>query len=126
MPKCLIAGIPSIYDNYERTLSSLGFSVVYPPKPPGDAPYILSQLGDISFDILLLPGGGDISSLLYEKTEDKNHIPDYITDLLQFQLLQLALFKQKPVLFFCFHHIILNYTNGNTIKLCVGRSRFCS
>lgn len=115
MKKCLIAGLIGPYKNYEYALTASGFSPLYPPLPKESAPYVLSHLFALDFDLLLLPGGGDISPLLYASSQSGASAPDYITDLLQFQLLQLALLKNKPVLGICKGMQLINVYFGGSL-----------
>lgn len=115
MKTILIAGLPGIYKNYEHALIQNGFGFLYPKKPPTDAPFILSELSNLDYDLLLLPGGGDFSTRLYSATTSDCSSYDYITDLLQFQLLQLALLQKKPILGICKGMQMLNVYFGGDL-----------
>lgn len=131
-PVILIAGFPALCKNYEKALKTAGFAFVYPttishPDASGThAPYTLSTITSLSYDLLLLPGGGDFSSLLYdlpadtkpELSLDRNGTkccqPNYPEDLLQFQCLQLAVLQSKPILGICKGMQMINvYFGGN-------------
>lgn len=107
--RALIAGFPSVYQNYERSLVSAGLHVLYPSSRT------LSHLYSLDFDLLLLPGGGDISPRLYDTSAPDSAPDDYVTDLFQFQLLQLALLKKKPVLGICKGMQLLNVYFGGSL-----------
>ena len=114
--KILIAALPGSCKNYENALLQNGFTPLFPPTSDCEAPYTLSKLSGINFDLLLLPGGGDISPLLYTKAEPPAcTTPDCVTDLLQFQLLQLALLGKKPILGICKGMQLLNVWFGGDL-----------
>lgn len=118
--KIMIAALPGTCKNYEQALKNSGFLAYYPQTTVNGAPFVLSSLLHQDFDLLLLPGGGDISPLLYDACEN-NHAetkcatPDYVTDLLQFQLLQLALLQKKPILGICKGMQLLNVWFGGDL-----------
>lgn len=123
-PKILIASLSGTCENYTLALHNAGFEFCFPPGTSSGIPYTLSELIDLEFDLLLLPGGGDISPLLYlpatvsASIQDSNtncNPPDYVTDLLQFQLLQLALLRKKPILGICKGMQLLNVYFGGDL-----------
>lgn len=99
--KILIAASPSLSPRYRQAVENGGFHAIHPfIKSPESFP-AFSDLLSLSFDLLLLPGGGDISPGLYNQKNLGSNKPDYEVDLLQFQLLQLAVIKRKPILGIC-------------------------
>ncbi len=125
-PSVLLAGIRGTCQNYEQALKNCGFRVLYPPAGLNETPYLLSDLSAMEFDLLLLPGGGDISPLLYMSGNSAHSLsddtpasicnpPDYVSDLLQFLLLQTALLQKKPILGICKGMQLLNVWFGGSL-----------
>ncbi len=118
-PTILIAALPQHTVNYENAVKNSGFTYIYPSMDR------LSQLTEISFDLLLLPGGGDISPQLYgspapfltehSETDTLCTPADHLLDLIQFQLLQLAYIRNKPILGICKGMQIINVYFGGDL-----------
>lgn len=117
----LIAGRRNETSNYQKALSLSGFSYCFPENETSQSLFPYYQLTDLSYHILLLPGGGDISASLYLSPTDNAPGPaeytsaDEALDLLQFQLLQSALLLGKPVLGICKGMQIINVFFGGNL-----------
>ena len=100
-PKILIATDESRCANYISAVEQANYSWLCPSAHTKTGFLPLHKLNRLSFDFLLLPGGGDVSPLLYGQKNTGSKPPDYVTDLIQFQLLQLAHRQRKPILGIC-------------------------
>lgn len=100
-PLILIAGTMDVHRRYYELVQKSGMNAQMLSYRIGEAfPY--STLQNLSFDLLLLPGGGDFDPAFYgEETAGANPSSDGMLDLMQFQLLQLALVRKKPVIGIC-------------------------
>lgn len=121
----LIASYPQQSVNYYKAVTSAGFQPCSPftgtdlsftgdQNPTHPFP-VLFDLAALTFDLLLLPGGGDISPKLYHQKNLGSHSPDYELDLIQFQLLQLAVLRKKPVLGICKGMQLINVFFGGDL-----------
>ena len=99
-PLILIAGTMDIHRRYYELVQKSGMNAQMLSYRTGEAfPY--STLQNLSFDLLLLPGGGDFDPAFYGEKNAGAKPSDGMLDLMQFQLLQLALVRQKPVIGIC-------------------------
>lgn len=99
-PLILIAGTMDVHRRYYELVQKSGMNAQMLSYRAGEAfPY--SSLQNLSFDLLLLPGGGDFDPAFYGETAAGAKPSDGMLDLMQFQLLQLALVRQKPVIGIC-------------------------
>lgn len=109
----LIAGRPSQCRNYQNAVLSCAYRCAFPSYP---------HMQSLSFDLLLLPGGGDISPALHgypvSLRSDIIHCtcPDLYMDLLQLQLLRLAYDAKKPILGICKGMQLINIFLGGTLS----------
>lgn len=99
-PLILIAGTMDIHRRYYELVQKSGMNAQMLSYRIGEAfPY--STLQNLSFDLLLLPGGGDFDPAFYGEKTAGAKPSDGMLDLMQFQLLQLALVRKKPVIGIC-------------------------
>lgn len=99
-PSILIAGTMDVHRRYYDMIQKSGMNAQMLSYHQGEAfPY--STLQNLSFDLLLLPGGGDFDPAFYGEKAAGAKPSDGMLDLMQFQLLQLALVRQKPVIGIC-------------------------
>lgn len=128
MKKVVVIGSPSLHKNYQTALEKAGCSAVIFP----DLSYVKKHVE--SFDGLLLPGGGDVSSSLSEYLpylEDDFHgveknvgtdkspdslRPDLILTLEQLKGLHLFFEQQKPVFGICKGMQLINLYLHGTIR----------
>lgn len=99
-PLILIAGTMDVHRRYYELVQKSGMNAQMLSYRTGEAfPY--SSLQSLSFDMLLLPGGGDFDPAFYGENNAGSKPSDGMLDLMQFQLLQLALVRKKPVIGIC-------------------------
>ena len=107
-PRILISSSTAKPDaalNYENAVRAAGGAFVtrYCPEV------------DLSFDGLLLTGGGDIESCRYGRDNNGSMPPDVDRDLAELTLCKAYLEAGKPILGVCRGHQILNVTLGGTM-----------
>lgn len=104
--KAAIAGRPQFTSNYEFILHSLGVS-----------PRVTLSLGELEqCDLLILPGGGDITPAFFGQKNKGSKNIDTELDILQIQALDLFVRQKKPVLGICKGMQLINVFFGGSIR----------
>lgn len=113
----LIVGRSGSVENYKNAAASAGFIPVVTDSPDlleeckkHPAKSILSRM-----DLLLLPGGGDISPDLFHEKNLGSYNIDRSLDLLQFSYLDYFLSNHKPILGICKGMQVINAGLGGTL-----------
>lgn len=104
--KAAIVGRTQFTANYEKALNSLGVH----------AQTLLCTGKLQSFDLLVLPGGGDITPAFFGQKNKGSRNIDTELDILQIQALDLFVRQQKPVLGICKGMQLINIFFGGSIK----------
>lgn len=105
--RILIPGRKPQTKNYEAAVAAFGA-----------APIIsTTEISIKQFDLLLLPGGGDIHPSFFNQKNTGSQNIDYELDKIQFQLLDLFIKEGKPVLGICKGMQLINiYFGGNILQ----------
>lgn len=104
--KAAIVGRNQFTSNYEKALHSLGVHA-----------HTLLSTGKLqNFDLLVLPGGGDITPAFFGQKNKGSRDIDTELDILQIQALDLFVRQQKPVLGICKGMQLINIFFGGSIK----------
>lgn len=105
--KILIPGRPELTKNYEAAVISYGALPVVS----------LSEPSIEEFELLILPGGGDIHPSFFNQTNTASQNLDYELDKAQFRFLELFLKAGKPVIGICKGMQLINvYFGGNILQ----------
>lgn len=114
-PRVLIAAFSPRSKNYIRAVLQAGYDAFDLGYETRHAVPTLASLTDADFDLLLLPGGGDLAAELYHQTSHACQKPDFPLDLMQFLLLQQAVLCHKPVLGICKGMQLINVYFGGDL-----------
>ncbi|MBD5545198.1 MAG: C26 family cysteine hydrolase domain-containing family [Lachnospiraceae bacterium] len=105
--KVLIPGRPEFTKNYEAAVASYGASPIVS----------FSDVSAKDYELLLLPGGGDIHPSFFNQTNTASRNLDYELDQAQFKLLDRFVKAEKPVLGICKGMQLINvYFGGNILQ----------
>lgn len=105
--KILIPGRPKFTKNYEAAVASYGAIPIVS----------LSETSIEDYELLILPGGGDIHPSFFNQTNTASQNLDYELDTVQFRFLDLFVKARKPVLGICKGMQLINvYFGGNIVQ----------
>lgn len=109
-PRILVSASEGSWKNYENAICAAGGEPVggYCPDP------------DLSFDGLLLCGGGDIAPDRFGQPDRGSEPPDLARDAAEFALADAFLKAGKPILGICRGHQLLNIALGGTLIQDIG------
>ena len=105
LPRILISGSDGDRSSYERAVRRAGgepHSAYCPPV-------------DLSWDGLILAGGGDIAPARFGQEDRGSQPPDLLRDRAELDLAEAFLAAGKPILGICRGHQVLNVALGGTL-----------
>lgn len=105
VPKIAIVGREKFTANYENILSALSI--------PHETTLNIGSLHH--FDVLLLPGGGDITPAFFGEKNTASKNIDTELDILQIQATELFIKQRKPILGICKGMQLINVVLGGTM-----------
>ena len=111
-PRILVSASEGSWDNYKHAITAAGGE-----SSGGYCPQV-----DLSFDGLLLCGGGDIDPARYGAENCGSEPPDPLRDAAEFSLATAFIEAGKPVLGICRGHQLINVVLGGTLIQDVGDS----
>lgn len=125
-PVALLAGDSHTHANYVSFLDRMGYQVLPLDRISATLFPCMGSLYFLTYDLLILPGGGDFSSALYQtqnmhaSTDNTSACSDFTPysvalDMLQFSLLTDALHKRVPIIGICKGMQLINVYFGGTL-----------
>ena len=125
-PIALLAGTGDTHAAYLSFFQSVGYHVISLDLISDNHFPYMHSLYELSYDLLILPGGGDFSPALYQALPDTNACSAFVEsvpitpyesalDMLQFSLLTDALHKHVPIIGICKGMQLLNVYFGGSL-----------
>lgn len=106
VPQAAIVGRAQFTSNYEKALQQAGITA-----------RTLLSIGSLQkYDLLLLPGGGDITPAFFGQENEGSRNIDTELDILQIQALDCFVRQKKPVLGICKGMQLINIFFGGSLK----------